>query len=346
MDGKQGEWRNRNIVERRAMTFLTDFIEKMRREHLPQIVVDTFAFYYDQMISGTTGIIPDGVIRPLDRVEITNAATLTHYNPVGSNALAQTVLIIVNVGLGKSMALTGPKSLLQFKDSKTFLQIIIEQATAGCVRLAFMNSFNTDAQTRGAVQALVPCTPPHFFLQHKFPKILRENFSPTQWPDNPALPWNPLGNGEIYKALVTSGLLRNLLDKGTQYALIFNCDNLEATMGPALLGYFATRGFPFMMEVAQRTPTDMKGGHIAQHVKRRLILKKITQCLEHVLAAIEDYYSDHNQIKSPENIVKAKAQFPTIFEVGILSISIGASHMQKDQKLLDCMKSAQKKRKR
>ena len=296
------------------MTYLMDFIDKMKRENLPQIVIDTFAFYYDQVLSGATGMIPDDDIQPVDKAEIADAAALERYAPTGRKAMGQTVLIVLNGGLGTSMGLTGPKSLLKVKDNKTFLQIIVEQAAARGVRLAFMNSFTTDAKTREAVQAVAPKTSPLFFLQHKFPKILQENYAPAQWAENPELEWNPPGHGEIFTALVTSGLLANLLDEDIKYALIVNCDNLGATPDPALLGYFADQRFPFMMEVAQRTPTDMKGGHIARHINGRLILREIAQCPEKDLVAFQDirYYRFFNvnslwiDLRALNELVQAK----------------------------------------
>ena len=138
------------------MTHLSAFLEKMKQAKLPQVVIDTFAYYYDQVVSGATGMIPDDEIRPVDPAEIVAAATLDRYIPAGRAVLAQTVQIVLNGGLGTSMGLTGPKSLLQVKDNKTFVQIIIEQAAASGVGLAFMNSFTTDTQTRAAIRALAP----------------------------------------------------------------------------------------------------------------------------------------------------------------------------------------------
>ena len=278
------------------MTHLSAFTAKMRQAGLPQVVIDTFAHYYEQVLSGATGMIPDAQIQSVDPSEVADAAGLNSYAPAGEAAIGQAVQIVLNGGLGTSMGLTGPKSLLAVKDNKTFLQIILEQAAASNVRLAFMNSFNTDAETRAAAAALAPRPLPRFFLQHKFPKILRETFAPAQWPENPALEWNPPGHGEVYTALVTSGLLSDLLNEGLRYALIVNCDNLGATLDPALLGYFCTHGYPFMMEVAQRTPTDMKGGHLARNAAGRLILREIAQCPEEDLAAFQDiaYYRYFN----------------------------------------------------
>ena len=270
------------------MTSLPQFVEKMRSENLPEIVIDTFAYYYRQVVEGATGLISDRRLQPVTPGDIADTDALDSFGDAGRRCLPQSVQIILNGGLGTSMGLTGPKSLLTVRDGKSFLQIILEQAAASGVRLAFMNSFNTDAETRAAVRALGPDTAPFFFMQHKFPKILRDSYAPARWPTNPELEWNPPGHGEIYTALHTSGLLASLLKEGVRYALIVNADNLGATMNTAMLGYFVKHGFPFMMEVAQRTPTDMKGGHIARHESGRLILREIAQCPEEDLNAFQD----------------------------------------------------------
>jgi len=45
-------------------------------------------------------------------------------------------------------------------------------------------------------------------------------------------------------------------------------------------------------------------------------------------------HADHYGIKAPEDIAPAKVEIPTIFEAGITSIAIDASHMPDDQNLL------------
>jgi UTP--glucose-1-phosphate uridylyltransferase len=267
---------------------LPAFVDKMRAADLPPVVTDTFMFYYQLVVSGSTGLIPDADIAPVPEEQIADATGLDPYAGAGTHALSRTVQIVLNGGLGTSMGLTCAKSLLNVKENKSFLQIIIEQAAVDDVTLVFMNSFNTDQDTRAAVAALDPKRRPRFFLQHKFPKILCSDLSPARWPANPNLEWNPPGHGEIYTALHTSGLLAQLLADGIEYALIVNSDNLGATMNRPLLGYFAEKGFPIMMEVAQRTPADMKGGHVARGKKGRLILREIAQCPDEDLKAFQD----------------------------------------------------------
>jgi UTP--glucose-1-phosphate uridylyltransferase len=267
---------------------LPAFISKMEDANLPPVVVETFADYYRQIVGGTTGLISDADITPVPEDQIADYTDLKPYVEAGTRALKRTVQIVLNGGLGTSMGLTCAKSLLNVKNGKSFLQIIIEQAAKDDVTLVFMNSFNTDQDTRAAAAALNPQHPPRFFMQHKFPKILRSDLSPAQWPVNPGLEWNPPGHGEIFTALHTSGLLAQFLADGIEYALIVNSDNLGATLDKSLLGYFAEKDLPIMMEVARRTPADMKGGHLARHQNGRLLLREIAQCPEEDRKAFQD----------------------------------------------------------
>ena len=281
--------RLRNFMDMTAQPeYLPAFIEKMTAHDLPRVAIDTFAHYYRQLVSGATGLIPDDAIDPVDMDEIADARRLQEFDPKGRQALAQTVMIVLNGGLGTSMGLQGPKSLLQVKDGKSFLAIILEQAARMEIGLVFMNSFNTHNNTMAAVEALAPQRRPHYFLQHKYPKVLRQSLAPAHWPPDPGLEWNPPGHGDIYTALQTSGLLEKLTAEGMTYALIANADNLGATMDLSLLGYFATHGFPMMMEVARRTPADTKGGHLARRKDGRLLLREIAQCPKADLQRFQD----------------------------------------------------------
>ena len=122
-----------------------------------------------------------------------------------------------------------------------------------------------------------------------YPKILEADLSPAEWPENPELEWNPPGHGDVYTALVTSGLLAKLLKRGYRYAFISNSDNLGAVMDSRLLGYIATERLPFLMEVARRTHLDRKGGHLARFKNTdRLVLRELAQCPESDLDSFSD----------------------------------------------------------
>jgi len=267
---------------------LPAFIAKMEAEDLPPLVVDTFSYYYDLVLSGETGLVFDRSIRSVSPAEIKSYRELYSYGRIGIDAFPRTVRIILNGGLGTSMGLTGAKSLVEIKEGMSFLDIIMRQAENSEVALAFMNSFNTQDDTVAALAKLNPSDFPINFLQHKFPKILQEDYSPASWPENPMLEWNPPGHGDVYTALLTSGMLKSLLDRGIRYAFISNSDNLGARLDESLLGYFVHHRFPFMMEVAEKTPADIKGGHLARHENGRLILREAAQCPETELNSFQD----------------------------------------------------------
>jgi len=268
--------------------YLPAFVEKMRRKKIPSAVIDTFTYYYEIAVRGETGLICDKDLSALGADDVRDATQLDSFKDAGRRALKNAAVIILNGGLGTSMGLAGPKSLLEAKDGKTFLEIILERAQHHHATLVLMNSYNTHDATMAAVSKLNPPVYPLAFIQNRFPKIRRDDFSPVAWPENPALTWNPPGHGDIYTALDSSGMLDTLLDKGITYAFVANSDNLAACMDTALLGYFSTRKIPFMMEVSDRTPADMKGGHVARYKNGRFILRETAQCPAEELTAFSN----------------------------------------------------------
>ena len=267
---------------------LPAFISKMEAEGLPPLVIDTFSFYYKQVLTGETGLIYDCDIQPVRPGEIEHLDNLGDYAGAGKSAFQHAIRIVLNGGLGTSMGLMSPKSLLDVKHGQSFLSLITGQAQNNAVQLAFMNSFNTHEATVAALKKLNLDRFPLTFIQHKFPKILQNDFRPAQWPQNPTLEWNPPGHGDVYTALYVSGLLQELVNKDVVYAFITNSDNLGAQMNSSLLGYFCEHDFPFMMEVAEKAPSDIKGGHLARHRSGRLILREAAQCPGQEIEAFQD----------------------------------------------------------
>jgi UTP--glucose-1-phosphate uridylyltransferase len=111
----------------------------------------------------------------------------------------------------------------------------------------------------------------------------------VSWPDDPALEWAPPGHGDLYTALVTSGMLEALLDDGYRYAFVSNSDNLGAVLDPRILDWMASSGAPFLMEVADRTSSDRKGGHLARRASDGgLVLREIAQTPDEDVGAFQD----------------------------------------------------------
>jgi UTP--glucose-1-phosphate uridylyltransferase len=279
----------------------TPFAERMQAENLPEIFIRTFRYYYEQLAGGHTGLIPEAEIEPIDNLP--DAETFPDaLAEIGKAALGQTVLIKLNGGLGTSMGLTKAKSLLTVKDGLTFLDIIARQALHAGVPLLLMDSFNTREDSLAALRAYPDLWGdlPLDFLQHKAPKIVQSDLSPALWPRNPALEWNPPGHGDIYTALLTSGMLEKLLEAGYRYAFVSNADNLGAVLDAKILGYFVEQQLPFMSETADRTPADRKGGHLAiRRSDGQIILRETAQTPPEDTEALQDinrhrYFNTNN----------------------------------------------------
>jgi UTP--glucose-1-phosphate uridylyltransferase len=196
-------------------------------------------------------------------------------------------MIKLNGGLGTSMGLDRAKSLLTVRDGKNFLDLIVDQVRYARehydarLPLVFMDSFRTTDDTLAhlaghpglAVEGL-----PLDFLQNAEPKILASDLSPASWPADPTLEWCPPGHGDLYPALLGTGLLDALLDAGFRYASVANGDNLGAAPDARLAGWFAASGAPYAAEVCPRTVNDRKGGHLAVRIADdQLILRDTAQ---------------------------------------------------------------------
>ncbi len=270
---------------------------KMEAHSLQPMVINTFKHYYTKLLQGDLGKLPEAAIEPVDAYDVRHYDDIDHYTEAGIRALRQAVIIKLNGGLGTSMGLEKAKSLITLKNDRTFLDFILGQVRHMRERfntplpLVLMNSFKTHADSMLHIDHFDngPTGIPLAFVQNRFPKVLQKDFSPASWPDNPELEWNPPGHGDLYSALVSSGLLQKLLRKGVVYAFISNSDNLGAVMDPAILGFLAHERLEFLMEVARRTHSDRKGGHLAK-LKRgdRLTLREVAQCPEEDMPAFTD----------------------------------------------------------
>ncbi len=258
----------------------------MLQEGLSASVIATFEAHYEKVRTGERGILAEQDLTPASEQEVAPWHATDGFTNQGLAALPATVVIKLNGGLGTSMGLTGPKSALVVRDNLTFFDITARQvcelnARFGArVPFITMDSFSTQTDTE-AMRRRHPALPDHVpnaFLQNKYPKLLADTLEPASWPANPAQAWNPPGHGDFYAALVGSGLLASLRTAGIRYAFVSNIDNLGATLSPEVLGWFASQGAPFLMEVSRRTPMDRKGGHLA--VRRsdgRLVLRERAQ---------------------------------------------------------------------
>lgn len=268
------------------------FAARMRAEGLPDLAVDAFAHNYAKLARGETGLIPEADLQPVDSLPDAEAlAAEPDLVAAGREALPRTIVLKLNGGLGTSMGLEKAKSLLEVKDGLTFLDVIARQSLHLGVPLVLMNSFSTREDTLAALAAypeLRRADVPLDFVQNKVPKVRRDDLAPATHPSDPELAWCPPGHGDLYVAMLVTGLLDDLVDGGYRYAFVSNSDNLGAVVDPGLLGWFAAQEMPFLMECADRTEADKKGGHLARRPDGRLMLRELAQCPDDDLDAFQD----------------------------------------------------------
>merc|ERR1712151_914351 len=210
--------------------------------------------------------------------------------------IEKTVILKLNGGLGTGMGLDKAKSLLEVMDGKNFLdftadQIKYQRGEYKTKKLGFvlMNSFSTESDTRKALRKYKDLGQWNKMnmLQNKVPKILVDGYGPSTYEKSPSDEWCPPGHGDLYAALIGSGKLDALIKDGKEYVFISNSDNLGATLDLKLLQYFAGEDAGFMMEVAQRTEADKKGGHLAKKGDG-LVLRESAQCPDADEKAFQD----------------------------------------------------------
>jgi UTP--glucose-1-phosphate uridylyltransferase len=270
-------------------------VEKMQRERVADPAIRAFEHYYHQLEAGETGLMPEAAIEPVTDVPALD--DLPDDLDAQREALQHAVVIRLNGGLGTSMGLSKAKSLLEAKDGLTFLDVIARQVLAlrsqhdAQLPLILMDSFSTREDSLAALERYPELDSgiPRDFMQDKEPKIRTDDLMPVEWPANPALEWCPPGHGDLYIALFTTGLLAQLLERGFEHAFIANSDNLGAVLEPRILAWMRAEGFPFLMEVTDRTEADRKGGHIARRRDNgRLALRETAQTPEADLEALQD----------------------------------------------------------
>ncbi|HSV39529.1 MAG TPA: UTP--glucose-1-phosphate uridylyltransferase [Nocardioidaceae bacterium] len=269
--------------------------DKMAADGVDPVAIEVFAHYYRLVERGESGMVPEDTIAPIDMMAL---ADVHVPDDVAREALAGTVVIKLNGGLGTSMGLDRAKSLLEVREGLSFLDVIARQVLAlrkkydARLPLVFMNSFRTREDTLGALAPygdLGVDGLPLDFLQNKEPKLRSDDLTPVSWPADPTLEWCPPGHGDLYTALVGTGILQRLVDAGYTQAFVSNSDNLGAVPDPTVAGWFAQSGAPFAIEAVRRTESDRKGGHLAvRRVDGRIVLRETAQTPPEDLGTLGD----------------------------------------------------------
>jgi len=266
---------------------------KMREADQPVEAIRAFASAYRRLEKGESAMLPSAELEPAGDVD-----TLDELPEAESGGLDRVAVVKLNGGLATSMGLRSPKSLVEARDGKSFLDIIFGNTLALRRRydvrlpLVLMNSQATHGDTMSVLESrpdLDSGLPTHF-LQSMEPKLDAESLAPASWPPDPSLEWSPPGHGDVYGSLRSSGTLDALLEDGFRYAMISNADNLGATPDPRIAGHLERGEIPFLMEVVVGTEADRKGGHIARRRSDgQLVLRETAQTPPEDEESFRDY---------------------------------------------------------
>jgi UTP--glucose-1-phosphate uridylyltransferase len=272
---------------------LTAAEQKMRDAGQPEEAIRNFASAYRRLQSGESAMLPSAELEPAGDVD-----TLEDLSEADAGSLDRVAVVKLNGGLATTMGLRSPKSLIEARAGRSFLDIIIGNTLALRRRygvrlpLVLMNSQATREDTTRALEShpdLDAGLPVHF-LQSMEPKLDAESLAPVSWPPEPSLEWCPPGHGDVYSSLRSSGMLDALLNDGFRYAMIANADNLGATPDARIAGYLEQGEIPFLMEVVEGTEADRKGGHIARRrADGQLVLRETAQTPEEDQESFRDY---------------------------------------------------------
>jgi UTP--glucose-1-phosphate uridylyltransferase len=280
--------------------------EKMRAAGLHEASIRGFARAYERLEAAESGLLAGSELEPV--AELPTLASLPEPETGDAGVLDSVVVIRLNGGLGTSMGVQRPKSLIEARGGMSFLDVIARQILAVRERfgvrlpLLLMNSFATREPTLAALarHPQLPSDLPPDFLQGKEPKLRADDLEPVSWPRQPELEWCPPGHGDIYTALLASGLLEEMLERGYRYAFVANSDNLGAVVEPRIASHMDAGGIPFLMEVVRGTEADRKGGHIARRLSDgRLVLRETAQTPPEEIESFSDfrrwrYYNTNN----------------------------------------------------
>ncbi|WP_018142997.1 UTP--glucose-1-phosphate uridylyltransferase [Alloscardovia criceti] len=266
-------------------------VQRMRDEGMSDTAIAQFERMYKVWQADEVGWMRESDVTPLTNIVSVADFHDTMSTRTARTALSKTAIIKLNGGLGTSMGLDGPKSLLPVRRHKArqmrFLDIILGQVVSMrdqhkvSLPLVLMNSFRTSKESLTAVhrnrrfhQDDIPLE----IIQHREPKIVLHTGNPAEYPADRDLEWCPPGHGDIYSTLWESGVLDDLQEHGIEYIFISNSDNLGARPSSIIAGYFAQSKSDFMVEVSRKTPADRKGGHfVIDNATDRLTLREMSQ---------------------------------------------------------------------
>lgn len=242
--------------------------------------MDTFATLYNKYIQNTNPYLD------WDKIELMDNNILVDYNTLPSVKDAVVIelnkkvcIAQLNGGLGTTMGLSQPKSLLEIKDNYTFLDIILEQIKlTQTIPLVLMNSFYTHEQTEGYLKNkntkdlnIIS------FNQNCYPRIIKSTKQSLDINSDNKDHLYPPGHGDFILSISQTGILDQLINSGVKYAFISNVDNLGAILDYKILQDIINSDVDFALELTTKTLQDIKGGTLIKY-EGKFKMFEVAQC--------------------------------------------------------------------
>mmetsp|Transcript_52312 Transcript_52312/g.131385 ORF Transcript_52312/g.131385 Transcript_52312/m.131385 type:complete len:477 (-) Transcript_52312:78-1508(-) len=258
--------------------------------------MDDFLTLYKKFQDGNEAIEWDLIQPPSSSVllDYSSLASKKSDTPL-SAVLSRVAVLKLNGGLGTSMGCTGPKSVIELDSNthQTFLDLTVKQIqhlnkeNGSSVPLILMNSFNTHEDTMKLLsQDCYKDAKIQTFNQSRHPR-LRQNEDgvwvpyPTA-PDAPLDHWTPPGHGDVYSALVNSGILAKLRSEGRDWLFVSNIDNLGATLDTDIAQFAIGSNSEFIIELTEKTFADVKGGTLITYNGKPRLLEVAQVSADHL----------------------------------------------------------------
>ena len=183
----------------------------MRAEGVGDAAIDTFAHYYEQLREGASGMLPESDIEPVE-----DLPTLDEL-PEGDPAIVDTAVVLkLNGGLGTSMGMTKAKSLIEAKDGQTLPRHHRRPGARAARALRRARAARAHELVRHARRLARGAAPPPGDRVRRAARLPAEQGAEDRrrrpaagrrGSADPSLEWAPPGHGDLYTALVTSGML-------------------------------------------------------------------------------------------------------------------------------------------
>jgi UTP--glucose-1-phosphate uridylyltransferase len=230
---------------------------------------ENFKSLLDKFLSGPATIDDWNAVQPPTAESLLLYESLPEPSPENARRdLARLAVCKLNGGLGTTMGCEQPKSTLIVREGKSFLDLIVEQLRdiqrvwGVDVPMILMNSFYTSKATAQALKRYGNALSVYSFEQNRFPRLLADSLLPVDEKKFGVEAWYPPGHGDFYNCIQQQGLLDTLLADGKEIVFLSNADNLGAVVDVKILHHMLENDVPFLMEMTEKTPADVKGGTI------------------------------------------------------------------------------------